>query len=179
MNPCFLFYFRIYSGTEYFVQPCQLCPYSDQAKDRTPRNPSSILGKRSVFVQSVQTVCGSHRASYFTGTRGHFPVDTNSRLVKQINQSSRSTVEIKNEWSYSAFPLLPAWLTHGQFQSLLPYTYIFCRSLWVDFQTSICMKSLYLFLYGFITTLVVVQSVSSVVQYMAKRSPIRIHTCTF
>lgn len=98
MNPSCLFFFRIYPETEYFVQPCQLCSYSNQAKERTPRNPSSILGKRSVSCPKLPYRSRVPHSLLLYGYQ-----ETFSQGYKQptgeADQSSRSTVEIKSEWS--------------------------------------------------------------------------------
>jgi hypothetical protein len=95
-------------------------------------------GRDMSLAQSVQTVCGSHTASYVMGTKGHLPGDKSSRLVKQtILLDLQSSLRMNG--AICGFPPLPARLTHGQFQSLLLYTYIICRTLWTDFQTSTCV----------------------------------------
>ena len=177
MNSSCLFHFRIYSETDYFYSRFSSVLIVTRPRTGRPGILLRFSGRDLFLVQRVQTVSGSHTASYFVGTKGQFPGDTNSRLLKQTNLLDLQS-RLRMSGAIPTFPPLPARLTYGQFQSLLLYTYTFCRTLWTDFQTSTCVKSLYLFLYDFITTLLVVQSVSSVVQYMAKRPPIRIHTCT-
>ena len=102
MNPSCPFYFRIYSETEYFIQPCQLCPYSDQAKDRTPRSPSSIPGKSPGSCPKRPDPFWVPHSLLLDGYQG-----TLRRGYKQpsgeADPSSRSTVEIKNKWSYTLF----------------------------------------------------------------------------
>jgi hypothetical protein len=100
MNPSCLFYFRNYSETKYFLQPYQICSYSEKAEYRMPRNPSSIVGKRSVSCPKHPDRFWVPQGLLLYGYQRTFP-----RRYKQpsgeADQSSRSTVEIKNEWSYT------------------------------------------------------------------------------
>jgi hypothetical protein len=114
VNPSYLFYFRIYSEAEYFVQPCQFCPYCDQATGRTPRNPSSILAKRSASCPKGQDCSWVPHSLLLYGYRRQ----ASNLLVKQTNHLSLQS-RLRMNGAVRAFPRMPSRITHGQFQSML------------------------------------------------------------
>jgi hypothetical protein len=54
------------------------------------------------FHHRVQNDSGAHPASYPTGTRGSFPGV--KRPEREADHSPPSSVEVKNEWSYTFTP---------------------------------------------------------------------------
>jgi len=72
----------------------------DQAKDWTPRNSSSILGKRSVSYPKRPDHFWVPHSFLLYGYQGTFPRGYKQPYGEE-DQSSRSTVEIKSEWSYT------------------------------------------------------------------------------
>jgi hypothetical protein len=86
------------------------------------------VGARDFFLQNVQTGSGAHPVHYSIGT-GSPPPWGVKWPGGEVNHSSPSSAEVKNEWSYTPVP--PMWL-HGVGRKSLPFVPVTCILNWAS-----------------------------------------------